>query len=231
MTIIVLCPKSWAEAPFLKGAVSGCAPVGGKATGTPANRARPLAESPRSFSITLSATRDAKKGPLCEPLTCKKNVSAAAADDRCLDRHHQLFGIGKIRLRNPDLLLEVIDHIFPQPDFRRLLGDGHLVDFVLQPKQSVEKVFWPRRTTHDIHVHWHDSIDTLQHRIGVERATYGRTRTHRDHPLGLGHLVIDPLHHGSHLQCHRAADDHQVALSWAGTKHLRAKPRNVETRG
>src|SRR5450755_4838839 len=134
MTIIVLCPKSWAEAPFLTGVASGCSPVGNPATQS--TEPDPWPSRLVAFRSHPAPLVTRKRPALCEPLNLQKQfVSAAVSNDRCLDRHHQLFRIGRIRLRYPDLLLKVIDHIFPQPDLRRLLGDGHLVDFVLQPKQ------------------------------------------------------------------------------------------------
>src|SRR5664279_4649333 len=76
-----------------------------------------------------------KRCALCAPWSRKNELlSAASADDLCLHRLHQLFRIGEICLRYPDLLLEILHHVFPQPHFCRFLGDGHLVDLVLQPQ-------------------------------------------------------------------------------------------------
>src|SRR5438105_10087776 len=56
-------------------------------------------------------------------------------------------------------------------------------------------------------------------------------RAHGDHPLGVGHLVIDALDDRRHLQRDRAGHNHQVTLPWAGTEDFRAEARNIKTRG
>src|SRR5215472_13847496 len=43
-------------------------------------------------------------------------------------RLRQPLRVGKVRLSDPDLLLEVVDHVLAQPHFGGLLRDAHLID-------------------------------------------------------------------------------------------------------
>src|SRR5262249_55817577 len=92
-----------------------------------------------------------------------------------------------------DLLLEVLHHVCVESNFGGLLCDRHGVDFVLELEQRVEKIFRAWRTTGDIDVNWDDLVDTLQNSVGIERTAYQRASTHGDHPLGVGHLIVDSL--------------------------------------
>src|SRR5215831_3100115 len=47
-------------------------------------------------------------------------------------RLRQPLRVGKVCLSDPDLLLEVVDHVLAQPHFGGLLRDAHLIDLVLQ---------------------------------------------------------------------------------------------------
>src|SRR5437588_1561137 len=134
-------------------------------------------------------------------------------------------------LRDHDLALEILDHAFVEANFGGLFGQGHLINLVLQLEQRVEEVLRSRRTANHIDIRGHDLIHALQHGVGVERAAYRRARAHGDHPLGVGHLVIDALDDRRHLQRDRAGHNHQVTLPRAGTEDFRAEARNIKTRG
>src|SRR6516162_5379661 len=89
--------------------------------------------------------------------TVSGDLLASARYDAVLHRLHELFRVGEVGLCDADLLLEVVNHVFMQPNFGRFLGDAHLVDLVLQPQQSIEEIFWPWRAAHDVNVHRDDA--------------------------------------------------------------------------
>ena len=73
----------------------------------------------------------------------------------------------------------------------------------------------------------HDLIHALHDGVVVEHAAAARARAHRDHPLGLGHLVVDAAQHRRHLPRQPAGDDHQVGLARRSAEHLGAEARDV----
>src|SRR5699024_11570715 len=77
------------------------------------------------------------------------------------------------------------------------------------------------------HVHRDDVVDTLHDRVVVEHAAAGGTHTHRDDPLGFGHLVVDLAQDGGHLLTDPTRDDHQIGLTRGGTELLHAEPGQV----
>ena len=72
-----------------------------------------------------------------------------------------------------------------------------------------------------------DVVDALHDGVVVEHAAGAGADTHRDDPLGLGHLVVDLAHDRRHLLAHPAGDDHQVGLARRGGEPLHAEPRDV----
>ncbi len=76
----------------------------------------------------------------------------------------------------------------------------------------------------------HDLIDTLHERVIVEDAADRRTRAHRDHPLGLGHLVVDAAQRRRHFPRETAGDDHQVRLAGRTAEHFGAEAGDVVPR-
>src|SRR6516225_64138 len=117
--------------------------------------------------------------------------------------------IGLRHLRHHHILLEFVHHLRPLAYFRRPVCQRHIINLVLQLQQSEEQRFRPRRATHHINIHRHDTVHTLQHRICVERPAYARARTHRDAPLRIRHLLPGTLNHLRHLECHRTRHDRQ----------------------
>src|SRR5215469_4003322 len=134
------------------------------------------------------------------------------------------------RLRHHHAALEILDHLGFKPHFRRPLRQRHQVDLVLQLEECVEKPFRPRRTPDHIHIHRHNAIHALQHRIHVERPADARARPHRNTPLRVRHLVPYALQHRRHLQRHRPRHNHQIRLPRRGPEHLRPESRNIESR-
>ena len=121
---------------------------------------------------------------------------------------------------------------FARHDHALLAEHGaFLADFVLQTHQPIQQRLGPGRAPRHVHIDRNDLIDALQHAVGRERTARIRAAAHRDHPLGLGHLVVEPAQNRSHLLGHGAGHDHQVRLPRRGAKHLGAEPRDVEARG
>src|SRR5207342_3747355 len=82
----------------------------------------------------------------------------------------------------------------------------------------------------EVHVDGYDVVDALHDRVVVEHAAAARADAHRQHPLGLGHLVVDLAEHRSHLVADPAGHDHQVGLARAGPEDLHAEAGQVVLR-
>src|SRR4029077_4670442 len=132
------------------------------------------------------------------------------------------------RLRDHHLALEILHHVGIEAYFGGTLGQGHLIDLVLQLEQRIEQIFRTRRAADHVDIRGDDLVHALQDRISIKWTAYRRACAHRDHPLGIGHLVVDTLHHRRHFQSDGAGDDHQVTLPGARTKDFRAEAGNVE---
>lgn len=70
----------------------------------------------------------------------------------------------------------------------------------------------------DVDVDRNDSIGSAEHRVGVVVvSTAVGTRSHRNDPLGLGHLIVDAAESGRHLVGDGSRDEDQVGLKENGT--------------
>src|SRR5688572_30000151 len=67
-------------------------------------------------------------------------------------------------------------------------------NLVLQLHDAVNERLGTRRAPGDIDIDRHHLIDTLDDGVVVEHTADRRTGPHRDDPLGIGHLVVDPAH-------------------------------------
>ena len=88
---------------------------------------------------------------------------------------------GSLRLQSlgdHDLALEILHHVFVKANFGRLLGQRHLINFVLELEERVKQVLRVRRTSNHVNVCRHDLVHALQHGIRVEGTTDGGARTH-----------------------------------------------------
>jgi hypothetical protein len=101
------------------------------------------------------------------------------------------------------------------------------VDFFLQLDNAPDQLFGARRAAGHINIDGHDAINALHNRVIVENAAATGARAHRNDPFRLGHLVVNLAQDGRHLLRNAACDDHHIGLARAGTKHFRAKARNV----
>ena len=107
------------------------------------------------------------------------------------------------------------------------LGVLHLV---VQLEDRVDQHLRARRAAGQVHVDGHDVVDALHDRVVVEHAAAAGAHAHREHPLGLGHLVVDLAQHRGHLLADPAGHDHQVGLARAGAEDLHAEAGEVVLR-
>jgi len=87
----------------------------------------------------------------------------------------------------------------------------------------------PRGTAGQIDIH-RDHLVHRNQRVIVEHAGGGGAGAHRDHPLRLRHLLVEPPDDGRHLVRNPPGDDHQVRLPRRASKHLRPEARDIEAR-
>src|SRR5215469_1412531 len=75
-----------------------------------------------------------------------------------------------------------------------LEGTFFVFDLFLKLENRVEQRFRPRRAPRNVNVHGNHLIATLHDGVVVEYAAGSGTSTHGNHPLGLGHLIVEVAH-------------------------------------
>src|SRR5215469_3671442 len=106
----------------------------------------------------------------------------------------------------------------------------HVLDSVVQLDDRVDQHLRPRRAARQVDVDRDDVIHALDDGVVVEHAAARCADAHRDHPLGLGHLVVDLPEHRCHLLADPACDDHQVGLPRRRRRPLHPEPGQVVPR-
>ncbi len=86
-----------------------------------------------------------------------------------------------------------------------------------------------RRAAGDVHVDRHELVGRHQ-RVVVEDPHRAAASAHRDRPLRLEHLVIQPPDDRRHLDRHAPGEDDQVGLAGGGAERLEAEARDVHAR-
>ena len=114
---------------------------------------------------------------------------------------------------------------------RRFDAELGVLDLLVELEDRVHQHLRAGRAARQVHVDRHDVVDALHHRVVVEHAARRRAHAHRQHPLGLGHLVVDLAQHRRHLLADPAGHDHQVGLPRRGAEDLHAEPRQVVAAG
>src|SRR5678815_2023090 len=79
------------------------------------------------------------------------------------------------------------------------LAQTLFVDLFLELHDPVDQRFGTGRTAGHVDVHRHHGVHALNDGVVVEDPAAAGAGAHGDHPLGLRHLVVDPLQHGGHL--------------------------------
>ena len=104
-------------------------------------------------------------------------------------------------------------------------------DLLLQLQDAVDQRFGGRRAARHVDVDRHDAIAAAHHGVGivVVAAAVGAA-AHRDHPLRVGHLVVDLAQRRRHLVDQRAGHDHHVGLARRRAEH-HAVAVEVQARG
>ncbi len=110
-------------------------------------------------------------------------------------------------------------------------GTLFVIDFFLELKNGVENGFGARRAAGDVDVDGKHLIAALYDGVVVEDTAGSGAGAHGDHPLGLGHLIVELANDRSHLLREAARDDHQVGLARRRAKNFGAETRDVETGG
>src|SRR5215210_692695 len=108
---------------------------------------------------------------------------------------------------------------------------GLAADKALQLVEPVEESFGARRAARDVDVHRHELVRALHDGVVREHARGGGAGPHRDHPLGLEHLVVDPADDRRHLERDPAGENDHVGLPGRGAEGLGSEPRDVVARG
>lgn len=93
-------------------------------------------------------------------------------------------------------------------------------DLALELHDAVQQRLGAGRAARHIQVDRDNAVAATHHtvRVVVVAATV-RARAHRDHPAGLGHLVVHLAQRGRHLVCERTRDNHNVTLAGRGTEN------------
>ena len=105
-----------------------------------------------------------------------------------------------------------------------------VLDLVVQLEDRVDQHLRARRAAGEVHVDRDDVVDALDDRVVVEHPAAAGADAHREHPLGVGHLVVDLAEHRRHLLADPAGHDHQVGLARAGPEDLHAEAGEVVLR-
>ena len=117
-------------------------------------------------------------------------------------------------------------HPIPHP----LYSSPQLVflNLLTQLEDALNKGFGARRTARNVYIDWHDGVTALNRIVAVVEFPAGvGALPHTDHPFGIRHLFVEQVQPGSHLLRERSGDNHQVRLTRASAKDLRAKAGQV----
>src|SRR4051812_12120284 len=104
------------------------------------------------------------------------------------------------------------------------------LDLVLQLDDPVHQRLGPGRAARDVDVHRYELVGALHDGVVVEHAGARGAGAHRDHPLGLEHLVVDAADDRRHLDRDAARQDDHVRLARRGAEHLGAEAARVDAR-
>src|SRR5215475_287244 len=100
---------------------------------------------------------------------------------------------------------------------RALARLAEVGDLLLELEESVQERVGRRRAPRHVHVHRDDAVHAFHHVIAVaEGAARVGAGAHGHRPLRIGHLLVDPLEHGRHLDGDGAGDDHEIGVARRG---------------
>jgi len=93
-------------------------------------------------------------------------------------------------------------------------GQRLFIYFLLQSDQGMKQRLGPRRAAWNVHIHWYVPINAFEDIVTLlERSARYGTGAHGNDVFGIGHLIIEPDHLGSHLLSHCAGHNHEIGLA------------------
>ena len=105
------------------------------------------------------------------------------------------------------------------------VGVAH--DLALELVEPVHQRLGARRAARDVDVDRHELVGALDDRVVGEHPARRGAGAHRDHPLGLEHLVVQAADDGRHLDRDPAGEDQEVGLPRRGAHRLGAEAGDV----
>src|ERR1035437_7456693 len=78
-------------------------------------------------------------------------------------------------------------------------GDVVGAHFLVESEDGVHQGLGSRGAPRSVDVHGDDLVDALNDGVVIEHASATCANSHRQHPLGLHHLVVDLAEHRGHL--------------------------------
>src|SRR5690606_13778740 len=106
-----------------------------------------------------------------------------------------------------------------------------LADGLLQQLQALQERLGAGRAAGYVHVHGEELVDPLNDRVDVVHTTGIGARTHGNDPLGFGHLFVEALDDGRHLDEAGAGNDHEIGLARRSTNYFGTEAGDVMRRG
>src|SRR5262249_36870112 len=103
-------------------------------------------------------------------------------------------------------------------------------DPVLQLHEAVDHGLGAGRTARDVDVDGDDRVDPLHGGVVVVEAPRARAHAEGDHPLRLGHLIVDALEDRRHLVADRAHHEQDVGLAGREPRQPGAEAGDVVVR-
>src|SRR5690242_630607 len=115
-------------------------------------------------------------------------------------------------------------------DFGPGLAGAFVLDAGLELDEAVEDRLWTRWASRDVKMDRNNPINPLKNRVIVIRTAGTGARAERNHPLRLGHLVIDPAQDRRDAMCDGADYEQQVGLARSEARQRRAEAIDVPSR-
>ena len=175
---------------------------------------RPLAEAFESAEFSVVTSLTAPDQDVVRVGADDYHGFVTAARVAGFDYFIDLCGVDYLRRRPRfDVVVNVLSHV-PARRLRIIAATDASLPTISD--QFAGANFYERETfdLFGISFDGHHLIDALHQGVVVEHAAGGGTGAHGDHPLGVGHLVVDLAQHRRHLLRHPARHDHEVGLPW-----------------
>lgn len=91
---------------------------------------------------------------------------------------------------------------------------------LLKLQNSIHERLTGRRTSRNVDIYRYDPVTAPNYRVRVMVVTSSvRTRSHRDNPSRVRHLVVNLTERRRHLVGKGSGNDHNIGLTWGGTEN------------